>query len=195
MRERLTPRGLWRRSGVRFPLVPVLCFSPSPFSSSFSLLLSSFLSFSSPRFPLVPVLCFWFGFCVCVFGGGGLWCVVCCVGVVCVWLGCGLWCLTWAWSGWVVPCWVRSGYVCVWLFALLCAFPFCVVLVGSSESDRQKDARRRHTRSERVANTEREDHAFIHAAWACARCTPIYSRRSTLPTRTLRFAAAQGVAL
>ena len=29
-----------------------------------------------------------------------------------------------------------------------------------------------------------------HAAWACARCTPIYSRRSTLPTRTLRFAPA-----
>ena len=119
---------LWRRSGVRFPLVPVLCFSPSPFSSSFSLLLSSFLSFSSPRFPLVPVLCFWFGFCVCVFGGGGLlWC-----GVLC---GCGLR-LAWVWfvvfdvgvvwmGGSVLgPVWVRVCLaVCAFVrVSLLCCF-------------------------------------------------------------------------
>ena len=174
----------------------------SPFCVFPPLLSPPLFPFSSPLFfpshlldsPLSPFCVFGlvFVFVCLVVGGCG---VVCCVGVVCVWLGCGLWCLTWAWSGWVVPCWVRSGYVCVWLFALLCAFPFCVVLVGSSESDRQKDARTTQTVTERASCEHRARGSCLHAAWACARCTPIYSRRSTLPTRTLVFAPAQGVAL
>ena len=127
VRERLTPRGLWRRSGVRFPLVPVLCFSPSPFSSSFSLLLSSFLSFSSPRFPLVPVLCFWFGFCVCVFGGGGLWCgVLCGGGLRLAWVWFVVFDVGVVWMGGSVlgPVWVRVCLaVCAFVrVSLLCCF-------------------------------------------------------------------------
>ena len=107
--------------------------------------------------------------------------------------------MTWAWSGWVVPCWVRSGSVYVFGCLRFCAFPLCV-LVGSSESALTKQTRattthtHTDTHGESVANTEREDHASCSLG-VCARCTPIYSRRSALQTRTLRSASAQAVAL
>ena len=88
-----------------------------------------------------------------------------------------VWCVVWVWfafglgvmvfdvgvvwmGGSVLgPVWVR---VCLAVCAFVRVSLFCVVvLVGSSESDRQKDAATTHTRSERVANTEREDHAFM----------------------------------
>ena len=75
--------------------------------------------------------------------------------------------MTWAWSGWVVPCWVRSGSVYVFGCLRFCAFPLCV-LVGSSESASTKQTRATttHTHGESVANTEREDHASC-SLWAC----------------------------
>ena len=119
------PIALWRRSGVRFPFVPVLCFPPSPFSSSFFLLLSSFLSFSSPRFPLVPVLCFLVFVFVCLVVGVVVWCVV---GVV--WFGLGVMLMVFdvgvVWMGGSVlgPVWVRVCLaVCAFVrVSLLCCF-------------------------------------------------------------------------
>ena len=154
------------------------CFSPSPFSSSFSLLLSSFLSFSSPRFPLVPVLCFWFGFCVCVFGGGGLWCgVLCGGGLRLAWVWFVVFDVGVVWMGGSVlgPVWVR---VCLAVCAFVC-FPFVFwwgvlrVIDKKTRATRQAD-----THTERALRTP-SARTMLHAAWACARCTPIYSRRRT----------------
>ena len=78
---------------------------------------------SGVRFPLVPVLCFWFGFGVCVFGGGGCG-AVCCVGVG-FWFGLGVMVfdvgVVWMGGSMLGPVWD----VCVWLFALLCVSLLC----------------------------------------------------------------------
>ena len=66
----------------------------------------------------------------------------------------------WAPSGRFVPCWVRSVYVCVWLFALLCVSLF--VLVGSSESDQRR-------RSEGHTGRASPERGVMQPA--CARCT------------------------
>ena len=77
---------------------------------------------------------FWFGLGVMVFDVGVVWMGGSMLGPVCD--------------------------VCVWLFALLCVFPFVLFWWGVLRVI-DKKTRRRHTRSERVANTEREDHAFM----------------------------------
>ena len=77
--------------------------------------------------------------------------------------------MTWAWSGWVVPCWVRSGSVCVFGCLRFCAFPLGV-LVGSSESASTKQTRatttHTHTRRSRALRTP-SARIMLHAAWAC----------------------------
>ena len=53
--------------------------------------------------------------------------------------------------------------VCVWLFAFLCVFPFVLFWWGVLRVI-DKKTRRRHTHGASelaVANTEREDHAFM----------------------------------
>ena len=162
---------------VFFPFSFLLLFFPSPLLFSF-LLLSSIPP--CPRF----VFLVWF-LCLCVWWGGVVvWCVVW------VWFAFGLGVMVFdvgvVWMGGSVlgPVWVR---VCL----AVCAFVrFPIVFWWGVVRVIDKKTRRRHARRERCEHRARG--SCLHAAWACARCTPIYSRRSTLPTRTLRFAPAQG---
>ena len=155
----------------------------SPFCV-FPLLLSPPLfSFSSPLFfpsplldsPLSPFCVFLVFVFVCLVGG--LWC-----GVLC---GCGLaWlvgvmvfdvCVVWMGGSVLGPVWVR---VCLAVCAFVC-FPFVFwwgvlrVIDKKTRATRQAD-----THTERALRTP-SARTMLHAAWACARCTPIYSRRRT----------------
>ena len=155
----------------------------SPFCV-FPLLLSPPLfSFSSPLFFPSPLLdsplspfCVFFGFFVCVFGGGGCG-VVCCVGVV--WFGLGVMVsdvgVVWMGGSVLGPVWV-GGCLAVCAFVRFpCVFWWGVLRV----IDKIKKTRATtHTRRERCEHRARGS-CFMQPGRACARCTPIYSRRRT----------------
>ena len=83
------------------------------------------------------------------------------MGVVCVWLGCDG-----VWRGRGLDGWFRAGSglgTCVFGCLRFCArFPFVLFWWGVLRViDKKTRGRHKRSRSERVANTEREDHAFM----------------------------------
>ena len=108
-------------------------------------------------------------FCVCVCF---FWCVV----WVWFWFGLGVMVfdvgVVWMGGSVLGPVWVR---VCLAVCAFV-RFP-CVFWWGVLRVIDKKTRATTHTRRERCERPSAR--IMLHAAWACARCTPIYSRRRT----------------